>query len=155
MDYMRRYYSKAYLYPVSKACGRSRQDIGVEGAVAVLMNIKYYLDLLFWRMSCGGDSIIEFVLYIILRSVEIVSLLHVLSILHIYLCLPLQWFSANCGDLLKYGFVVADMPKAVDLMEKAFAKITKDGNLMLDDDFMMNILKQLAKKIKPFKEYLT
>ena len=47
------------------------------------------------------------------------------------------------------------MPKAVDLMDKAFAEITTDGNLMLDDDFMMNIFEPLAKKIKPFKEYLT
>ena len=78
-------------------------------------------------------------LYIVFRSVEMVSLLRVLSILHIYLCLPLQWLYINCGDLGKYGFGVSDIPKAVDLMDKAFAEITKDGNLMLDNDFMMNI----------------
>ena len=44
------------------------------------------------------------------------------------------------------------MPKAVDLMYKAFAEITKAVNLMLDDDFMMNIFESLAKKIKSFKE---
>ena len=68
-----------------------------------------------------------------------VSLLRVLYILHISLCLPLQWLSGNCSNIEKYGFVVTDMPKAVDLMDKAFAEITKDGNLMLDDDFMMNL----------------
>ena len=47
------------------------------------------------------------------------------------------------------------MPKAVELMEKSFAEITKDRNLMLDDDFMMNIFEPLARKINPFKEYLT
>ena len=47
------------------------------------------------------------------------------------------------------------MPKAVDLMDKAFYEINKDGILMLDDDFMMNIFEPLAKKIKPFKDYLT
>ena len=47
------------------------------------------------------------------------------------------------------------MPKDVDLMDKAFAEITKDGNLKLDDDFMMNTFEPLAKKINPFKEYLT
>ena len=83
-----------------------------------------------------------------------VSLLRVLSILHIYLCLPLRWLSGNYGDLGKYSFGVVDIPKAVDLMDKAFAEITKDGNLMLDDDFKMNIIEPLAKKIKPFKEYL-
>ena len=44
------------------------------------------------------------------------------------------------------------MPKSVDLMDKAFAEVTKDGNLMIDDDFMMNIFEPLAKKINPFKE---
>ena len=47
------------------------------------------------------------------------------------------------------------MSKVVDLMEKTFSEITKDKNLMLDDDFMMNIFEPMAKKIKTFKEYLT
>ena len=47
------------------------------------------------------------------------------------------------------------MPKAVDLMDKAFVEITKDGHLMLDDDFMMKNFEPLAKKIKLFIEYLT
>ena len=47
------------------------------------------------------------------------------------------------------------MPKAVDLMDKAFAEITKEENLILDDDFMMNIFAPLANKIKPLKEYMT
>ena len=47
------------------------------------------------------------------------------------------------------------MSNAVDSMEKAIAEITKDRNLILDDDFMMKHFEALAKKIKPFKEYLT
>ena len=84
-----------------------------------------------------------------------VSILRALSILYISLCLPLLWLAGNCGGLGKHGFGVADIPKAVDLMDKAFDKITKDGNLMLEDDFIMNIFEPLANKIKPFKEYLT
>ena len=41
--------------------------------------------------------------------------------------------------------------KAVDLMYKVFSEITKDGNLMLDDDFMMNIFEPFEEKINPFK----
>ena len=47
------------------------------------------------------------------------------------------------------------MPKFVDLMDKDFADITKDGNFMLNNDFMMNIIEPLEKKIKPLKYYLT
>ena len=43
------------------------------------------------------------------------------------------------------------MQKAVELMDKSFSKITKDGNLVLDDDFMMKSFEPLAKKINPFK----
>ena len=55
----------------------------------------------------------------------------------------------------KVRFGVADIPKAVDLMDKASAEIIKDRKLMLDDEFMMNIFEPLAKKIKPFEDYLT
>ena len=90
-----------------------------------------------------------------MRPVEMVSLLRVLSILQISLCLPLRWLSGNCCDLGNYGFGVSDMPKLVDLMDKDFAEFTKGRKLMLDDDFTMNIFESLAKKSKPFKEYLT
>ena len=84
-----------------------------------------------------------------------VSLLLVLYILQIFLCLPLLWLAGNCGDLGKYVFGVSDIPKAVDLMENFFADITTECNLMLDDEFMIEMFELLAKKIKPFKEYLT
>ena len=80
-----------------------------------------------------------------------VSLLRVFSVLYISLCLPLRWIARNWGNIGKYGFGVADISKSVDLVDKAFAEITKDGNFMLDYDFMMNILGPLADKIKTFK----
>ena len=89
MDYMICYHPIAYLYPVARVSGVSRQDISVEGVFYVLMNILHYLELLIWRMSCGGYGILEKEMYIILRSVEMVSLLRVFSILHISLCVPL------------------------------------------------------------------
>ena len=155
MDYKCRYHPTAYLYPVSWSCGGLRQDIGVEDAVAVLMNIPHYPELPIWRMSCGDDGILEENLYIILWSVEMVSLLRVLYILHISLCLTLRWFARNCGDIEKYGFGVSDMPKALDLMDKTSTEITKDVNFMLDDVFMTKTFEPLSNKINPFKEYLT
>ena len=46
VDWMCRYHPDAYLYQVSRACGGSCQDIGVEGACAIFMNIPYYLEFL-------------------------------------------------------------------------------------------------------------
>ena len=105
-------------------------------------------------MSCGGEGIHEKKLYIIFRSVEMVSLLCVLSIMNISLCLSLLCLDRNYGNLGNYFFEVVYMSKAVDLIDKAIAEITKDRNLMLYNDFIMNIFEPLAKKIKPFKKYL-
>ena len=69
MDWMNRYHCYSYLYPVARAYGGSRQDIGVEGAGPILMNIPYYLGFLVWRISSGGDGLLEKNLYHLFRSV--------------------------------------------------------------------------------------
>ena len=155
-EWMRTNHPGAYLYPIQRACGGARQDIGVEGAPAVLMNLPYYLEFLHWRMSCGlkSEAILQRKLYWMLRSVECVSLLHVLSILHIAVCLPTRWLSANTRDLAEYGFGYFDLGKMLDLFDDAFEKIMDDGSLFLDEDFMMKILEDLEIKIDPFKEYV-
>ena len=37
----------------SEALGGSRQDTGVEGDIAAIMNIAYYLEFLDWRAGVG------------------------------------------------------------------------------------------------------
>ena len=60
MNWINRYHPTVYLYAGSRACGESCQDIGVEGAIAVLMKLTYYLEFLIWIMRCGhGDGILE------------------------------------------------------------------------------------------------
>ena len=105
----------------------------------MLMNLPYYLNVLMWRYRCGGNGILEKKLYLLLRSVEIVGLLHVLSILHISVCMPMKWLAGNCCELKDYNFGMADMPEALDLMYVAFGKVTDDGDLLLDEEFMMGI----------------
>jgi hypothetical protein len=79
------FHPTAYLYPLVHACGGTRQDLCVEGAPSILMNLPLYLQFLHWRMCvCGtsGDGILATNLYIKFRSIEVVALLRVLSILH-------------------------------------------------------------------------
>ena len=40
-------------------------------------------------------------------------------------------------------------------MDDAFGEIVEDGDLLLTEDYMMNVFKSLATKIPPFEEYLT
>ncbi len=80
-----------YLFPIMRGCGSTRQDLCVEGAPAVLMNLPYYLQFLHWHiLAMGGKSkaILQTKLYIILCCTEFIALLRVLSILHIAICLP-------------------------------------------------------------------
>ena len=46
MEYMNAFHIGVYLYPIARALGGTRQDIGLYGAPAVLMNLKYYFKFL-------------------------------------------------------------------------------------------------------------
>ena len=139
MYYMNTFHPDAYLFHVARACGGTRQDIGTEGAVPILMNIPYYLEFLVWRMMCGaGDGILEKNLFILLRSVKMVALLRVLTILHVSVTMPLRWLAGNCGDLSEHDFGVAHMPEVLDILDYTFLNVVGDGQLLLSADVMMH-----------------
>ncbi len=46
------------------------------------------------------------------------------------------------------------MGQTVDLMGEAFEKIANDGEMMLDEEFMMNIFEPIVDQVEPFAEYL-
>ena len=75
--------------------------------------------------------------------VPIFLLLHVLSILHIAVCLPTRWLAGNTRDLAEHDFGYFDMGTMLDLLDGAFGEILEDGSLLLDEDFMMDILTNL------------
>ena len=42
----------------------------------------------------------------------------------------------------------------VNLMEEAFEKIANDGEMMLDEEFMMHIFEPIVNQVEPFAQYL-
>ena len=149
------YHPTAYCYAVSWACGGSRQDIGVEGAIFVLMNVPYYLEFLIWRMWCGhGDGILERNLFMMLQSVEMIAFFRVLSILHIAVCMPLQWLAGNCGNLYQHKFGVAETESFVDITDKELYEVLINGEKLIDIDFMMCIFDGITKNLPSLQEYL-
>ena len=46
------------------------------------------------------------------------------------------------------------MGRTVDLMEETFEKIANDGEMMLDEEFTMNIFEPIVVQVEPFAEYL-
>ena len=98
---------RAILFPTTQACGGARQDLCVEGAPAVLMNLQYYLEFLHWRLTAVGgksDAILATKLFIMLQSSKVVAQLRVLSILYVSVCLPVCWLAGKCHELAKYNF---------------------------------------------------
>ena len=113
-QWKKEFHPDAYLFPLARACGGTRQDICLEGAPAVLMNLPFYLQYLHWQISAAGgksDAILQTKLYIMLRLTKVVALLHVLSILHISVCLPTRWLAGNSHELSKFNFGYYNMGK--------------------------------------------
>ena len=52
--WMIKYHPGAYLHPIVHACGGSCQDLCVEGAPSILMNLPYYLQFTHWRMHASN-----------------------------------------------------------------------------------------------------
>eukprot|EP00956_Cyclotella_meneghiniana_P008423 scaffold11328_cov66-Cyclotella_meneghiniana.AAC.8 len=155
--YTEEFHPTTYLYPLTRACGGTRQDLSVEGAPSILMNLPLYLQFLRWRSGvCGtsGDGILATNLQIYLRSVEMVALLCVMSILHISICMPIRWLAGKTAELSDYDFGHYDMGKALDTLEAAFEAIIEDPSKFLDEDFMMGLFSEISDKVDPFKAYL-
>jgi hypothetical protein len=74
---MQPYHQTAYLFPIIRACGGLRQDLGVEGAPDVLMILPYYLQFMQSHLSIGisSDGILQQKLFTLLHSTEVVALL--------------------------------------------------------------------------------
>ena len=118
------------------------------------MNLKYYIQFLYERLSINTDNILQRSLFYTLQSIEMIALLRVLSILHISVCLPTRWLTGNTQDLAKFGFGLHDMARVADMLETAMEVVANDGSKMLDEDFIMNIFQDIVDQVDPFKEYL-
>jgi hypothetical protein len=53
-----------------------------------------------------------------------------------------------------YNFSSYDMGKLLNIMEDWFEEISKKGEQLLDEDFMMDISLEIAAKLDPFATYL-
>ena len=53
-------------------------------------------------------------------------------------------------DLARWDFGLLDMGDVVDTLEVAMEEIAGDGNLMINEYFVMNIFSEFQEKIDPF-----
>ena len=72
---------------------------------------------------------------------EMVSLCHVMAILHFKIVMPMRWLAGNTHFLAQCGIDWSphSMGKAIDALETAMMVIEEDGSKYLDEHFMNNI----------------
>ncbi len=77
-----------------------------------------------------------------------------LAILHVSVTIPHCWLSGKCSDPSEHNFGLYDMGLTVDLLKDAFSEIEDDGELILNEELMMNFFRPILDKISPFQECL-
>jgi hypothetical protein len=84
-----------------------------------------------------------------------IAQLRIASINFIAVVVPMHWLAGKMHELGHRNWSERSMGRAVDLMYNAFAEVESDGELMLDEDFIMNIFSPLYAELPELKEYLT
>lgn len=73
----------------SRALGGTKQDITIEARMVVLMDLSYYLEFMRLKLSSVTKARIFLKnLFIVLQSVEMISMLCLISIVHVAIILP-------------------------------------------------------------------
>jgi hypothetical protein len=141
---------------VLRVTAGARQDSGTEGAIVAYMNRKYYIQFLFKELASKSKdhSILQKKLYIVLRSSEMIASFRLLSIIHVAIVLPHRWLTGNAHLLAADNFGITDMAEVAQLIHNALDEIASDGQLVLDQDFMMGILDPIKEQVPAFKEYM-
>jgi len=84
-----------------------------------------------------------------------IAQLRIASIIFIAVVVPMRWLAGKTHELGHRNWSERSMGRAVDLMYNAFVEVESDGELMLDEDFIMNIFSPLYAELPELKEYLT
>ena len=83
------------------------------------------------------------------------ALSRVCSIIHLAVCLLLQWLAGNYHKLTRYDWSIHSIGQCIDMLENALEQIVDDGSYILDEDFIMGIFTTLHKQLPPFLAYFT
>ena len=106
---------------------------------------RYYVEFLDECLEAHKDNILQENLYIVLTSMEMISLCRVMAILHYKVCMPMRWLAGNTHTIgsVGYDWSARSMGKAIDALDEAMAEVEKDGSKFLDEDFMNNIFAKI------------
>ena len=70
------------------------------------MSYPYYLESLDWMLKKTGKNdkarLLQWNLFVVLGSVEMITLACLLSIIHISVCMPFRWLAGKTHSLKEY-----------------------------------------------------
>ena len=104
------------------------------------------------RLRTPADNILQENLFIILSSMEMIALTRVCAIIHLAICMPLRWLAGNSHTFGEHCWSVTSMGKAIDTLESNLMMITQDNNKILNEQFMMDIFKDLKTDFPPLAD---
>ncbi len=154
LEWMREYHPDSFLLKLQRGVG-SRQDFTVEGAGAIYMNRRYYVEFLDPCLTVANDDILKSNVFIVLSSSEIIALSRVYAIFHVAICLPMRFLAGSTHLFAEHNWSPINMGQAIDILYDALEKIQDDGSKLLNYDFMMHIFDNIRDDLPPFDKYLT
>ena len=144
------------MMPVIRSLGGDQQDTSFEGALPVYMGRRFFVPFLHEDLcSSSKENILQMNMFIILHATEMIAQLRIASIIFIAVVVPMHWLAGKTHELGHCNWSERSMGRAVDLMYNAFVEVESDGELMLDEDFIMNIFSPLYDELPELKEHLT
>jgi hypothetical protein len=133
------------LLPIARLSG-SREDAIFESTVSINWNRTVFVEYLEELLGTPGcDNLLLDSLAIILRSEEMCALCRVCAIIHYSIGMPMRWLAAKSHELSEYNWSVRSMGRAIDILHDALIKIQDRGDLILKEDFMLNIFGELRR----------
>ena len=122
------------------------------------MNYPYYLEFFDWMLKKTGkndkSSLLQRNLFVVLGSVEMISLARLLSIIHIFLCMPFYWLAGKTHSMKEYkNWGLPPMARVIDTLIEKMNAISEKPELILNEQFMIDIFKKYREELSPFQAY--
>ena len=73
------------------------------------------------------------------------------AIINITVCLTKLWLAGNCHIISNYKWYVRSMRRIVDELDLELESIEEEGVLIMNEEFMMGILKGIMHELTTFK----
>ena len=153
--YMETYHRGVLWLPIVRVLGGARQDGSFEAALPLYAGRKFIIEYLH-KTLCENDkdNILQHNMFIVLESVEIISMIRVAAIFFLSVVVPWRWLAGKTHELAHRQWGEKDMGVVCDIVYEKFKTIAEDGDKMLDEDFMLQMFSPLYTKLPEFKQFI-